>query len=174
MNLPSNIRVSIQFKESTVFAGEDVECIITFKNVAQIYGNDSPNNLPSYPQRRIPTIPARRPSLSRHSSGPVPNQRRRSHKSTISSSAPTTPNPREVNNGEIPAVVVARRGHGRSLSIRSTASNAPSSTEWPKQNAETSARRGGRGHMRSSSLQMAPRRGQNSPLVGMMLTSSSA
>jgi hypothetical protein len=152
-----------------VFAGEDVECIITFKNVAQVYGSGSPHELPSYPQRKVPTIPARRPSVSRHSSGGVPTQRRRGHKSTLSSSTPTTPVLREENNGETPAVVVARRGHGRSLSIRSMSSNAPGGSEWPKQEAEISTRRPARGHMRTSSLQTAPRRGNNSPTIGMII-----
>lgn len=31
----SNIRVFVQWKNSTVFAGEDIECQITFKNISQ-------------------------------------------------------------------------------------------------------------------------------------------
>src|SRR6187551_2705365 len=31
---PGNIRVFVSWREQTVFAGEDVECRITFKNVA--------------------------------------------------------------------------------------------------------------------------------------------
>src|SRR5277367_3160708 len=32
----SNIRVFVQWSEQTVFAGEDIECQITFKNVAAV------------------------------------------------------------------------------------------------------------------------------------------
>ena len=34
--MPSDLQVFVKWKEQTVFAGEDVECTITFKNVAEI------------------------------------------------------------------------------------------------------------------------------------------
>ncbi|KAF2154183.1 Rgp1-domain-containing protein [Myriangium duriaei CBS 260.36] len=33
--MPSNLRTYVQWKDSSVFAGEDIECVITFKNVAR-------------------------------------------------------------------------------------------------------------------------------------------
>ena len=40
--MPSDIHVFVRFKEQAVYAGEDVECTITFKNVAGIQLNPSP------------------------------------------------------------------------------------------------------------------------------------
>ncbi|KAJ5645962.1 hypothetical protein N7490_002334 [Penicillium lividum] len=34
--MPSNIQVFVKWKDQTIFAGEDVECTITFKNVAEV------------------------------------------------------------------------------------------------------------------------------------------
>jgi hypothetical protein len=173
MNHHSNIRVSIQFTQSTVFAGEDVQCIITFKNAAQPYGSDRHHDeLPSYPQRKIPAVPARRPSIARHAPGHGVAQRRRGHKLVHSSSTPSTPVLGEIS-GENQASVVARPAHGRSLSIRSISSNTHGAGEWANQDAEPSGRRPARGHMRSSSLQMVPRRGHGSPLIGMVISAMS-
>ncbi|MCJ1391496.1 hypothetical protein MMC18_004360 [Xylographa bjoerkii] len=48
----SNIRVSVQWQKSTAFAGEDIECTITFKNIAPTYSHSrSPS--PHTDTRRI-------------------------------------------------------------------------------------------------------------------------
>lgn len=44
--MPSDIHVFVRFKEPSVFAGEDVECTITFKNVANL------QNATSLPEAR--------------------------------------------------------------------------------------------------------------------------
>ncbi|KAM0423370.1 hypothetical protein ACHAPD_001843 [Fusarium lateritium] len=40
--VPSNIRVFIRWHDQTVFAGEEVKCTITFKNVAPVPGQSKP------------------------------------------------------------------------------------------------------------------------------------
>jgi len=42
--LPSSLRVFVHFKDETVFAGEDVECTITFKNVGSTSRDSTPAN----------------------------------------------------------------------------------------------------------------------------------
>ncbi|KAK0653203.1 RAB6A-GEF complex partner protein 2 [Lasiodiplodia hormozganensis] len=67
------IRVSVSFKESSVFAGEDVQCTITFKNVAstQSAAERTPQNSSCgdprllHPERsRSKPLPARAPSVA--------------------------------------------------------------------------------------------------------------
>lgn len=49
--MPSDIQVFVKWKEQTIFAGEDVECIITFKNVAES-STPEPNEAQRTPHQR--------------------------------------------------------------------------------------------------------------------------
>ncbi|KAF1962969.1 Rgp1-domain-containing protein [Byssothecium circinans] len=74
--MSSNIRVFVQWKNPTVFAGEDIECTITFKNIALPNGSDrSPiRKVNGFApggerQRKLPPVhSSTRPSISRNSS----------------------------------------------------------------------------------------------------------
>src|ERR1700712_2236572 len=92
---PSNIRVSGQFSKSTVFAGEDVECTVTFKNTARENGERSPSRSPknngASSQRKVtPIQTSNRPQPgSRNSSyGPnIPAHLKKGHLATHSAAS---------------------------------------------------------------------------------------
>lgn len=177
MSTSSDIRVSVQWKQPTVFAGEDVECTITFKNVAPAAARDrSPIRAPQHNglspgverQRKTkPLHPPARPPLSRNSSlgTPVPPNSRRGHRATLSLSSAgiqgrkTSPGPSSA--GRSPGFSAPKSAHGRSLSIISIGSDG-SEFNGRGQNAAGAGARSTRGHTRSASMQVTPRRPSDS------------
>jgi hypothetical protein len=171
----SNIRVFVQWKNATVFAGEDVECTITFKNIALPEGRDrSParkqNGLASggERQRKLPPVhSSTRPSVSRNSSyaSQKPAPPLRGHRPALSLNTPSTAGDRRSPvplNGVVGNNTSGQK-HGRSLSIMSIGTDGAT---------ETSRDRGAvpvrpvRGHARSGSLQIVP--GRPNPYPGML------
>jgi hypothetical protein len=169
----SNIRVFVQWKNATVFAGEDVECTITFKNVALPEGRDrSParkqNGLApgGERQRKLPPVQSStRPSVSRNSSyvSQQPPPPPRGHRPALSLNTPSAvgerrspvpPNGATGNN-------TSGQKHGRSLSIMSIGTDAATETSRDRGAA---AGRPARGHARSGSLQIVP--GRPNPYPG--------
>jgi RAB6A-GEF complex partner protein 2 len=147
MSLPSNIRVSIEFKNSIVFAGEDVECIITFKNIASLPGSKAaPTSAANNTTRRLPSIPRRssiqKPGLA--SSVSQANASRSDLQSAIDSQSRGAGGPRHHEPSPI-------KGHGRSLSILSLASETSSANDLSKSNVEGGSRKPNV-HRRSASL----------------------
>lgn len=151
--LPSNLRVFVSFKEDTIFAGEDIEATITFKNVEPLKPpqerskqrggvnvppiRESPASTqrpPSQPASR--TAHSRQPSIASHNSKPPPRPasvRRQSqlgHRQALSLNVlESSPRKDQVNlppsAGTAPGT--PRRGsqsHGRSVSIVSIGSDA--------------------------------------------------
>lgn len=183
--MSSHIRVFVQWKNSTVFAGEDIECTITFKNVAPPEGSDrSPvrkaNGFANHlhggeRQRKLPPVhSSTRPSLSRNSSfiSQGHSQNHRGHRPALSLNSPLSP-----NNDRLPTIPPGasphngtttpggrKHAHGRSLSILSMGTDAPTETSYE---GTSSPRRPARGHGRSASLQVIP--GRPSPLSGTRL-----
>ncbi|KIW06223.1 uncharacterized protein PV09_02699 [Verruconis gallopava] len=175
---PSNIRVSVTFDTPTVFAGEDVACTITFKNIAREHGSAdrSPSRSPRSPHysgtalleqqraRKVTPIHAQGsrlgiPSPTRHSSyGPnIPPHLRKAaaqqHKPSGSIGTESEgPNHREGGS---------RPRHGRSLSILSMGTDVGTVASVPSrgglEGGGIRSPRGG-GHGRTMSLQTAPRR----------------
>ena len=174
----TNIRVFVQWTEQTVFAGEDVECQITFKNVASnpppprtLLHPPSMNGFPAGGERqRKSPIAQVRNSNTLNSRPPPPV---RGHRSALSLTAP-------VGMGRSPPGPGSWTGHSkasasgsthkRSVSIISigasesavddTASNGTAGT--------VDGQRMMRQHRRSASLQITPRRnGQNGPTSGL-------
>jgi len=168
----SNIRVFVQWKDSTVFAGEDIECIITFKNVAPLEGCDgSPQRRQNgfatggERQRKLPPVhSSTRPSVSRNSSftSQLPPPHVRGHRPALSLHTPSTaggprsPAPPSVTHGNS----VGGQKHGRSVSIVSLGTDA--GTEISHERA-IPIRRPARGHGRSASLQVVPGRPNSYP-----------
>jgi RAB6A-GEF complex partner protein 2 len=165
MSYHSNIRVSAQFKESTVFAGEDVECIITFRNAAHTgQGRASQAGLRttagtsgSHGQRKPPPAPIKRPSIARHSSTNSVGQLKKPGRegTALSKSSPNTPTKLQpsptIESRNAPQ---AKKGHGRSLSVLSFSSEVPESgTKRP-------------GHSRASSTQHGSRKQALAPTEG--------
>ncbi|KAI0973133.1 Rgp1-domain-containing protein [Xylaria arbuscula] len=182
---PTNIRVFIQWDDQTVFAGEEVRCHITFKNVAPGPGS-SPNPFApatastSAPSHRQPPQSSPRADRSRQPSpllsprggstnGLTPPTSARSHRSTLSLNVPSTGS--RLRNSvpqwpppQLPAPPPAQmsgHAHKRSLSIVSMGSNATIEEQTYGNGNSTQVRphRPARGHGRSASLQIIPRLG---------------
>ncbi|KAF2800698.1 Rgp1-domain-containing protein [Melanomma pulvis-pyrius CBS 109.77] len=168
--MTSNIRVFVQWKDSTVFAGEDIECTITFKNVAPPSGRDrSPlrtkqNGFAGADRQRKPSpvhSSTTKPSISRNSSfgSQIPPPHLRTHRPTLSLHTPSTVGGRRspvppngsFNNGSTAAAVP---GHGKSLSIMSIGTDAATEVSLDR----GASKRPLRGHGRSASLQVMPGR----------------
>ncbi|CZR52944.1 probable RGP1 Reduced growth phenotype protein [Phialocephala subalpina] len=167
----TNIRVFVQWAEQTVFAGEDIECQITFKNIANAPTHSraslhpqSANGFipaPDRPdrQRKIPVPP--RKSNSAISSRGTPTTR--GHRTTLSLSTPAAsarpqPSPSSWTTG---APKVAKEGHAhkRSISIISIGPSDVGAEDVDSNGSTVERPRGpSRGHGRSASLQIVPRR----------------
>ncbi|KAH9864892.1 hypothetical protein IAQ61_008837 [Plenodomus lingam] len=149
----SNMRVFVQWKDSTVFAGEDIECTITFRNVASIEGGD-----PWRPsrkqhngfaggagaavaasggdrhdrQRRLPPVhSSTRPTMSRNSSfvsaQAPPKMAHSLHGGpALSLHNPSTVGERRppLTSGAVGSKSASGQRHGRSLSIISLGAHA--------------------------------------------------
>jgi len=175
--MSSNVRVYVQWKNSTVFAGEDVECTITFKNIAPPEGRDkSPIRRTNgftpggERQRKLPPVhSSTRPSISRNSSfvSQGPPQNLRNHRPALSLHTPSTADVKSLvqssstfNNGSV--TPGHKHAHARSLSIISLGTGPD--TEGSHERAGA-GRRPMRGHGRSASLQVVP--GRPSPFSGI-------
>ncbi|KAL9115106.1 MAG: hypothetical protein Q9227_000900 [Pyrenula ochraceoflavens] len=173
--MPSDIRVFVQWTEPSIFAGEDVECTITFKNVsnpqevtvqnASTWHSRRQNSISSTQTLPIGSEHRRSPSTSRlqgqyNNSG---QQQGRHHRAASSLSIPSTP----VVSPRSPALSTGGRSnassphiHQRSISIVSLGSGETG------RNAVQNARivpvsRPGNKHNRSASLQVLPRQVEN-------------
>ncbi|RYP35765.1 hypothetical protein DL768_010970 [Monosporascus sp. mg162] len=170
----SDIRVFVQWDEQTVFAGEDIKCKITFKNVAP-----GPNQNQSTPQRsRQPSPlldPSRIKTTNNNNNGLAPPTPRRGHRSTLSLTVPPAgsrstggpqPQPQpQPQQWPPPQPTPQRSGHAhkRSLSIVSIGSNA-TAEDQSLNGSPARPQRPGLGHGRSASLQISPRLGSSGGL----------
>lgn len=165
----TNIRVFVQWSEQTVFAGEEIECQITFKNIADTPAQPRSSLHPpsangfgsgdrSDRQRKIP-LPQRKTNSAISSRG-TPTTR--GHRTALSLSTPgVSARPQPPSASWTPA---SSRGgkeghtHKRSVSIISI---GPSDGVEDVDSRGTSVERPrgpSRGHSRSASLQIVPRR----------------
>ncbi|KAI1666840.1 Rgp1 domain containing protein [Pyrenophora tritici-repentis] len=187
----SNIRVFVQWKDSTVFAGEDIECTITFKNVAPLQGHDrSPTRRPNgfamggERQRKLnvpPVHSSTRPSVSRNSSfaSQLPPSNVRGHGPALSLYTPSTTGGRASavppssahgngnsnsngnGNGNGNSNHASAQKHGRSVSIVSLGTDAGTELSHDR---GIPIRRPARGHGRSASLQVVPGKPNSYPI----------
>ncbi|KAI7464825.1 Rgp1-domain-containing protein [Hortaea werneckii] len=187
----SNIRAFVHWREPAVYAGEEIECIITFKNIAKPPGQDEGEDglqtplangvprvrgAPSATHSRRGSYATGRPQSSRApsaaSSRGAPPQPVRGHRPALSLSVVNS----APRNGLHSAPLQARtptngglsgKGHGRSLSIMSLGSDMASETRTTTAAAAQASRRPGKGHGRSASLQVVPRQPMHtSPVIG--------
>jgi hypothetical protein len=173
---PSNIRAFVHWKEPSIYAGEDIECIITFKNVASYPGQESQEeDEPQTPyfngfSRAPSAVASRRSSVAQSSaqaswapsfssSRQVPNGR--GHRPALSLNVLSTSSRAGLPSaglhsapmpGRTPTSSRPAKGHGRSLSIMSLGSEAPSDGRQVMPPPAT--KRPTRGHARSASLQV--------------------
>lgn len=142
----SNIQVSVEWQRPTVFAGEDVECRITFRNISQSSSlrlSRSPNVQPygqgvgthrAFGIKSFDGYKAKRPGENSELQPP----------SALSNSG--------LSSG---AGKVADHKHRRSVSIVSLGCEKPSKERF-SQGHTTAPNRWTRGHSRTASLQIVP------------------
>ncbi|KAJ0422804.1 Rgp1-domain-containing protein [Aspergillus carlsbadensis] len=171
--MSSDIQVFVKWKDQSIFAGEDVECTIAFKNVAE--KNEDPGHAPALHQRkqsrtpgtphsdsfslRLPSNPFRSPNRRSYSIAPKNSP---SHRFSSSVSSPL------IGSHSFPPPSAPRNGppgghkHKRSISILSIDSEGGASTgagdKTPRTPSQLNHSRPTRGHGRSASLQVVPRR----------------
>jgi len=164
---PSNIRVFVHWHEQTVFAGEEVKCKITFKNVATGTDNKSQPSNPSDRTRKASSLHSRAKAAS--SSTPPLSSTGRGHKrSALSLSVPSSSSHKRQGSLQWPSNGSSSEGktgqaHKRSVSIVSIGSastvddHTPSRQEAPPVPSQPPRPMRGYGHGRASSLQILPR-----------------
>ncbi|EME89556.1 uncharacterized protein MYCFIDRAFT_55934 [Pseudocercospora fijiensis CIRAD86] len=173
----SNIRAYVRWKEPTVYAGEEIECIITFKNIAklssrrkdnEVNGNGNSTTHSRRTSRVLGSVPHSRKS-SAQVSKPVPLSRApsttaastkggplgRSHRPTLSlnvvyASSRGSNGPPSSYQAPTPGSAKPGAGHGRSVSIMSMGSEAVSEGRTP---TALLGKRPVKAHGRSASLQ---------------------
>ncbi|KAK2742806.1 hypothetical protein FQN57_005097 [Myotisia sp. PD_48] len=172
----SDIQVFVRWKEQTIFAGEDVECVITFKNVAQEdTGKDTVGTPKHYrggsrpingvtaganysPAKSLNPFSFNNGSRRPHSSGHRPRQA--THRSSASISTPPSfsqsfpPTSAPLVSNGVPQA--PGHTHKRSVSIISLDTDLLSSDR--KSVSSPYSPRPGRAHVRSASFQVPPRR----------------
>ena len=171
----SDIRVSVQWQNSSVFAGEDVECVITFKNVSQAHyapKSPSPNSQPrvaSFGRDRwkesLPQHNANR-SLGHTRNNSISNTEKpsqaisRSPKPPLTLSTPydTQQNPAIGSKDTTKYTVNSGPNgrHRRSVSIVSIGGDPLTSQYDQKQRQASISKRPGLNHARAASLQGLP------------------
>ncbi|TVY81275.1 Protein sat1 [Lachnellula suecica] len=164
----TNIRVFVQWKEQTVFAGEDIECEITFKNTATT-PIPTPSRTTLHPpsangfapggdrQRKTPVAQLKNGSIS----SPRPAPPGRGHRTTLSLNVPVnTVRSHGASDSWSGAPSKGKEGaHKRSVSIISIgASENGTVGDIAGHGGKAERPRGSKHHGRSASLHIVPRR----------------
>ncbi|KAI1388881.1 Rgp1-domain-containing protein [Hypoxylon trugodes] len=163
----SNIRVFVTWDDQTVFAGEDIKCRITFKNIAP--GPNEARSPSRHPQSQLhPVERSRQPSpllspRTKPNNGLTPPVSARGHRSTLSLTVPSSssrlrgpPQQWTPTQSQPPR---SGHAHKRSLSIVSIGSAATIEEQSKGNTTPGRPPRPPRGHGRSASLQISPRGG---------------
>ena len=167
----SDFHVSVKWKSSTVFAGEDVDCIITFKNVARA---------PAVTRSPSPSLRLRNPTLKREQwKEGLPKRASQIVKNVGHKTLPLKSQSNSGTHKPEPSLTASKNGfshslaavplerlshsplpgsnkHRRSISIVSIGGDAIEEPTAPNQNLTLG--RNVRGHARAASLQVLPRR----------------
>ncbi|KAI1344070.1 Rgp1-domain-containing protein [Xylariaceae sp. FL0016] len=165
----SNIRVFIKWDDQTVFAGEEIRCRITFKN---IFEGAAPSNvssgqhsIPQSPRTERPRQPSPllSPRSNKTSNGLTPPAAGRGHRSTLSLNVPAGSSRFRGSTQQWappqPSPQRPTHAHKRSLSIVSLGSATTVEDQSHGHGSASRGSRSGRGHGRSASLQISPRGG---------------
>jgi hypothetical protein len=166
----SSIRVFVKWTEQTVFAGEEIECEITFKNIATI---PTPSRNSLHPSSAAGNgfapggeRPRKATSVQTKNGAPSPRPRlppERGHKSSLSLNVPpqSSRSHRKTdpwNGAPLSGIKKGKGGHGRSVSIISIGASERSTIGEGGNGNSDERPRVTKGHGRSSSLQIVPRR----------------
>lgn len=178
---PSNIRVFIRWHDQTVFAGEEVKCTITFKNVAPTPGQAKPPPQQSERSRLASPLHTRPRSNQGLTPPPSASSGRGHRRSALSLSVPASQSHSRTGSVQWPSSPItgdrrSSHSHKRSVSIVSIGSNNTVEDHTQRNDLPTRPQRPHRGHGRASSLQILPRsQGQlpTGPHSGRLLLSCS-
>ncbi|KAK4198501.1 Rgp1-domain-containing protein [Triangularia verruculosa] len=165
-NSSSNIRVFVRWHEQVVFAGEEVKCTITFKNVARPPGNgggpssssnnvSTPTSLKPFSQRER----LRQPSPLHHGA----SAGRTKHNSSSSLAPPSAAGGRGHHRSSLSLSVPSAASRARAGSIQSPTPWTPTTPNSPALSARggggngggssgSGTQRNGHGHKRSVSI----------------------
>lgn len=181
----SDIRVSVQWENSTVFAGEEVKCKITFKNVSHTSNfrrSPSPGSQSRTPgsgrERWIESLHSQPQQSSINHSYKSPMTHLKSaqpngslHRPTLSLNTPSTGKKNPLDTfalrGASENPQLNERRHKRSVSIVSIQNEIPA-TNNSRGEGYLGSKRPNRNHARAASLQVLPHRNGMStgPLSG--------
>jgi hypothetical protein len=168
----SNIKVFVLWSRHTVFAGEEIECQITFKNVAPTNSNPKPTSRPSgnngfapggERQRKTTPLQASAAQARGHAATNSRSNNVKGHRASFSLNLPVgearlplrSPGPRTATASD---AGTEERSHRRSVSIISLGITEAGGEESASPRSFTEGpRRPIRGHGRASSLQIVPR-----------------
>ncbi|QUC21944.1 uncharacterized protein UV8b_06185 [Ustilaginoidea virens] len=173
-----NVRVFVQWRDQTVFAGEELKCTVTFKNIApspsQQTQQQSQLQQKLHGERQRLTVPLQSRAKKGNvglTSLPSPTPTRGHHRSALSLSVSTTSSHSRSGSVQWPQKVgtggdwkPAHR-HQRSLSIVSIGSTKTLEEHGPRSDTTSRPPRPNRGHNRAASLQIPPQ-GASSPSPG--------
>jgi len=166
--MSDQLRVSVQWKSASIFAGENIECMITFKNASRPNGRRSPSpgsRLRGYPppqERWKGTLPTHQRQHTNGAIGPKPpaasafgqanllNQKPRSTVGSPNGAVKQPPSSEGKSNSP------RDNKHRRSLSIVSIGTDG--AEEIPARPLPPGTGRPNNGHARAASLQVLPRR----------------
>lgn len=170
----SNISVSVIWEKPTVFAGEDIECRITFTNIApkRRAPSPSPEVRASGPgqHRWKAALPLSKTISETHqvplASKNQPQTCTHGHRAALSLGSRASPKQGDHSNiVSVGANGAAFSGHGhnhkRSVSIISIGDDLPNGEETHLNGQVSASQRPARNHGRAASLQVLPRRSSN-------------
>lgn len=152
-----NIRVFIRWHDQTVFAGEEVKCTITFKNVARPAGsptNPSSSRSSPHPSRHPPPVVAadyRQPIKTSSALAPPPAGR--GHRATLSLSVPSAAATSRARAGSIPwSPQTPQEGRPRNGQASGSGSQTVNGNASNGGSGNTNGRGNGHGHKKSLSI----------------------
>lgn len=167
---PSNIRVFVHWHDQTIFAGEEIKCTITFKNVATGDDRAKQQSKGQSDRNRLTSSLHARAKASSNSTPPLSTTGRGHKRSALSLGIPSS-STRRTGSVQWPSGNKGpdnrpNQDHKRSVSIVSIGSTSTIDDHQPRiDSASTSSnvQRPARGHSRATSLQILPRSQVGSP-----------
>ncbi|KAF7714049.1 Uncharacterized protein PECH_004980 [Penicillium ucsense] len=173
--MSSNIQVFVKWKDQNIFAGEDVECTITFKNVADSgseagHGGEAGHQRKLSRSANLPTnsgsdsffsLKSPQALFSSRRSYSISSQRKPFHRtaSSLNSAIPPSNSFPPISTPSTPRNWQPGHSHKRSVSILSIDSEGL--PENIQSNQSHGRARPARGHGRSASLQVVPKRNES-------------
>lgn len=171
--MPSNIQVFVKWKDQTIFAGEDVECIITFKNTAETGADPNHGGEAGQHSRKVSRVATHTPNSNSESffgfkspqalfsgrrSFSISSQRKPYHRTASSLSSPLVGSHSFPPNSGTSTPRTWQPGHSHKRSVSILSIDSEGQTDPTPSPHHYNRPQPARGHGRSASLQVPPRR----------------